>query len=86
MRRDALPCSVWHLYPDIGPARMHIHGLALCIGAFCIEHHAGDCRAFDYGDVQVAYIDTGIFRGLRIGQRLCSVANRAVGARAYQFV
>ena len=44
MTCDALPLSVWHLYPRIGPALIRIERLSQLIGALALEDHADRAR------------------------------------------
>jgi hypothetical protein len=86
LRGDALPVSIRHLDPRVGPTIMRINRLARRVGALTYE------RAGRYGSVaiyrylHVLILDTGPFCRFRLGQRLAFVRDVPVTIRTHELV
>ena len=83
---DALPFSVWHFYPRIGPALIRIEWLARLIGTLALETARRDGRIAKDRHFHIRILDTLVLSRFRDRQSLGPIADLPFGARVHELI
>src|SRR5229473_7742361 len=67
LSRYALPFSVWHFHPRIGPALVSIKRLTRRIGPLAFETSGGNGGIPESGDLHIVVLGTAVFHRFRHG-------------------
>lgn len=84
--RHALPFSVWHLYPRIGPALKRIERLSSLIGTLALEAARRYGRVTEDCYFHILILDSLILSRFRDRQALGPIADFPFGARVHELV